>query len=215
MKTYGLMLTIVFAWTTGVYAEGEPRTPSGHTPLFNGTNLDGWEFVLRNDDVPADQIWVVTNGLIYCEGTVDGYMRTKEPWQLYQLSLDWRWPHEAGNSGLFIHIHGMDEVWPLTFEVQLKSGNAGDVLTLGGSSARQATDTGSQRIPRRNASSENPAGEWNRMTVICQEDRILVSVNGILQNLVTGISHAGGYIGLQSEGTPIEFRNVTLAPLDE
>ena len=41
-----------------------------------------------------------------------------------------------------------------------------------------------------------------------------VYINGELQNRITGVSNNKGYIGLQSEGGPIEFRRVELTPLE-
>jgi len=39
-------------------------------------------------------------------------------------------------------------------------------------------------------------------------------VNGVLQNEGTDASVTSGWICLQSEGSPIEFRNIYLQPLD-
>jgi hypothetical protein len=41
-----------------------------------------------------------------------------------------------------------------------------------------------------------------------------VHVNGQLQNRLTGLSNRQGFIGLQSEGGPVQFRNIILTPLD-
>lgn len=43
-------------------------------------------------------------------------------------------------------------------------------------------------------------------------DHIAVCVNGVLQNECTG-SVRSGYIALQSEGGPVEFRNIWLTRL--
>ncbi|UCF16350.1 MAG: hypothetical protein JSW59_02610 [Phycisphaerales bacterium] len=40
-----------------------------------------------------------------------------------------------------------------------------------------------------------------------------VTINGQLQNRATGVNISKGYIGLQSEGVPIVFRNIRLMPL--
>jgi hypothetical protein len=39
-------------------------------------------------------------------------------------------------------------------------------------------------------------------------------VNGVLQNVATGCSVSSGKICLQSEGTPIEYRNIYIEPLE-
>jgi len=38
-------------------------------------------------------------------------------------------------------------------------------------------------------------------------------INGLLQNEATGVGLRRGYIGLQSEGAPVVFRNIKLTPL--
>jgi hypothetical protein len=39
---------------------------------------------------------------------------------------------------------------------------------------------------------------------------VIVKVNGVLVNHATKVSQTKGAIALQSEGTPIEFRNIKL-----
>ena len=63
-------------------------------------------------------------------------------------------------------------------------------------------------------SNEKPVAEWNAAEIICTDSTVTVSINGTEQNRITGISNKSGYIGLQSEGGPIEFRNVVLTPLN-
>src|SRR5206468_140379 len=53
---------------------------------------------------------------------------------------------------------------------------------------------------------ESPAGEWNRMEVICDGDRITNVVNGHVVNVGTRSSLTQGKIQFQSEGAEILFR---------
>jgi hypothetical protein len=50
---------------------------------------------------------------------------------------------------------------------------------------------------------------WNS-----KDDWIVVIVNGVLQNVATRCSESFGKICLQSEGIPIEYRNVYIEPLE-
>ncbi|MFM1918499.1 MAG: hypothetical protein RLZZ303_133, partial [Candidatus Hydrogenedentota bacterium] len=45
--------------------------------------------------------------------------------------------------------------------------------------------------------------------------RILLYVNGVLQNVATECTLSEGYIALQSEGRAIEYRKVELVPIKE
>ena len=51
------------------------------------------------------------------------------------------------------------------------------------------------------------------MEITCQSDEIIVKVNGDLVNHATNVSQTQGAIALQSEGTPVQFRNIELRQL--
>lgn len=187
-----------------------PATP---VQLFNGRNLSGWTFVSRDTNTPAASIWSVTNGVIVCRGKPPGYARTVRIYRDYRLHAEWRFPAGPGNSGIFLHLHPPDKVWPYCFEVQLLSGDAGEVRMNGGSKANGTTPKHPNFIPRREPSPEKPVGEWNSCNVMCRSNTITVRINGVLQNQVTGTSVSSGAVGLQAEGKPVEFRNVQIEPL--
>ena len=60
---------------------------------------------------------------------------------------------------------------------------------------------------------EKPAGEWNRMEVICDGDPITNIVNGYVVNVGTKSSLTRGKIMFQSEGAEILFRKIEVRPL--
>ncbi len=60
---------------------------------------------------------------------------------------------------------------------------------------------------------EKPAGEWNRLEVICDGDTITNIVNGYVVNRGTGSSHTEGKILFQSEGAEIFFRTIEVRPI--
>lgn len=60
---------------------------------------------------------------------------------------------------------------------------------------------------------EKPHGEWNRLDVVCDGDKISTILNGVLVNEGTKASHTEGKIQLQSEGAEIFFRKVEVRPL--
>ncbi|HXE42547.1 MAG TPA: DUF1080 domain-containing protein, partial [Candidatus Baltobacteraceae bacterium] len=130
----------------------------------------------------------------------------------YKLHAEWRFPEGAGNSGLFVHVNPPDKVWPLCFEVQLQSTNAGDVRLNGGSHI-EGLDATAKFVAHSQPSSEKPLGEWNSGDVICRSNSISVRVNGVLQNEIKGTSISSGAIALQAEGKVVEFRNIYLEPL--
>ena len=68
-------------------------------------------------------------------------------------------------------------------------------------------------VPKKQPSSEKPPGQWNNYDIICQGDTITLYVNDVLQNQGTKASETSGRICLQSEGSPIEFRNIYIEHL--
>ena len=60
---------------------------------------------------------------------------------------------------------------------------------------------------------EKPAGEWNRMEVICDGDTITNIVNGYVVNVGTKSSVTRGKLQFQSEGAEIFFRKIEIRPL--
>ena len=178
--------------------------------LWNGTDLSGWVFFLDDSLANPDTVFTVTDEAIHIGGLPFGYMRTIEIYNGYNLHVEWRWPDEPGNSGVFLNIAGNDKKWPMTIECQLMSGKAGDLVFLGGSDAAERMDKSELVIPKYEESSENQPGEWNVYDIHTKNDSIIVYVNRTLQNACSMPFPEKGYIGLQSEGAPIEFRNVYL-----
>ena len=187
-------------------------TPTNRIELFDGQTLSGWTFVSRETNAPAAAIWSVTNGVILCLGKPYGYARTLEWYRDYQLHVEWRWPAGPGNSGVFLHLQPPDKVWPYCYEAQLLAGNAGELRLNGGSQIANVAAS-VKAIPRRQPSSEKPAGEWNSYDIVCRSNTITIRVNGVLQNEVAGTAADSGTIGLQAEGAPVEFRNIELEKL--
>jgi hypothetical protein len=187
--------------------------PDIYTRLFNGKDLNSWVFYLKDQTVDPGTVFTVKDAAIHITGSPFGYMRTKEMYSNYKLHLEWRWPVEATNSGVFIHTQEPDAIWPACFECQLKSGNAGDFICAGGTDMNERTDKATIVVPRRQPSLEKPVGDWNDLDVVCKGNTIEVYVNGTLQNRATGTTLSAGSICLQSEGKDVEFRNIYLTKL--
>ena len=188
--------------------------------LWNGKDFTGWKLHLADDTVNVDEVWSVKNGVIHCAGQPNGYMRTKRKFSNYRLHLEWRWPEEPTNSGVLLHASGPDQVWPKCIECQLKANSAGDLVLIGGTGItvdgqnRQNVEKQFVVIPKKESSAEKPAGQWNTYEIDCLKDTIRCSVNGVLQNEGTQATTTAGWICLQSEGSPIEFRNLYIEPLN-
>jgi len=188
--------------------------------LWNGEDFTGWKLYLPDENLDVHDIWSVKDGVIHCKGKPNGYMRTKDKYANYHLHLEWRWPDEPTNSGVLLHASGEDQVWPKCIECQLKSGSAGDLVLMNGAGLTidgkdmQNAERQFVVIQKKQQSSEKPAGQWNTYEIYCEKDTIRCYVNGVLQNEGAAATIMTGWICLQSEGGPIEFRNIYIEPLD-
>ena len=181
---------------------------SQKTELFNGSDLSGWEcFVNPESGVPASDVYRVVDGNIRIAGQPFGYLRSAEKYGDMKLHAEWRWVGEGTNSGFFVRIQDGDKLWPNAIECQLCSGKAGDFVMLGGSKIEEIECVEAFPVKERIGDYENPVGEWNVAEVVCEGNKITVYINGNLQNECTCDS-TDGYVAFQSEGGPIEFRNI-------
>jgi hypothetical protein len=188
--------------------------------LFNGRDLAGWTYHLDKPNVPMEDVWSVRDGVLVCKGQPVGYLITKKnDFENYVLTLQWRWPGKGGNNGVLVHVTkpGALGVWPQSLEVQLGSGDAGDFWVIG--TTIDVENAEKRRQDRRHLNltddSEKPLGEWNKTEITCRGAEVLVKVNGVLVNHATKCSQTRGAIALQSEGTPIEFREIMVRKLME
>jgi len=192
--------------------------------LFNGKNLENWEIFVSNDEVAPEDLFWVEDGMIHTAGVPHGYIRTKESYDNFALHVEWRWVDEPTNSGVLLHVQGEDMIWPLSIECQLMAGKAGDIVLIGkgsGVTTRDSTylittNEGGDRYgiaPKMEESSERAPGEWNSYDITSKDGKLTVTVNGVLQNEATDITLTSGNILLQSEGSPMQFRNITLKAL--
>ncbi len=197
----------------------QAASPAKKTVLFNGKNFEGWKLHVDDENVDVDDVWSVQDGVVHCKGVPNGYMRTKKTYSNYKLHLEWRWAANPTNSGVLLHASGKDQVWPRCIEAQLKSGNAGDFVLIRHTGitadGKEYGDPDKMYVvvPKKEPSSEREAGKWNSYDIVCEGDSITLYVNGVLQNKGTKASDSSGWICLQSEGSPIEFRNIHLKSL--
>lgn len=192
--------------TIGLFVSG----CASEISLFNEQNLDNWKPYLKNSDVDPATVWSVQDGVLRCEGRPAGYIRTTEDYSNYKLHVEWRWPEKPSNSGVLLHMSEPDMIWPKAIEAQLMNQNAGDFYVIGGTDCKEHKGEKGRRIPKMNDSSEKEPGQWNAYDIICRDNTMKLYVNGILQNKATETTVNSGKICLQSEGSPIEFRNIKL-----
>lgn len=220
LTAVGAVLVTAVAWAQASKEKRKQVEPASNpktVQLFNGVDFDGWKLLIPEDEgVDPATVWEVReDGVLHCTGSPAGYIRTTKPYENYRLTFEWRFPEGGGNSGLLVHIQEPDKVWPKSIEGQLQSEHAADFWVIGGAEFKEHTDPENRRVPKMHEHNEKPLGEWNHYEAVCDGDTIRLTINGLLQNVATECTVTKGFIGLQSEGTPIQFRNIVLEPLEK
>ncbi|MBL7133077.1 MAG: DUF1080 domain-containing protein [Phycisphaerae bacterium] len=177
--------------------------------LFNGKDLDGW--TLSSDKLK--ETWSAKDGVLANTGKPGGYIRTTKDYTSYVLHLQLR--HlKKGNSGVLLRVTGPDKVWPRSIEAQGMAGSLGDIFNIGNFPMKTAKGrTRGRHTPKMHPSNEKPLGEWNRYELRLIGGDLELEVNGLVQNIATDCEVIAGKIAIQSEGAPMEYRNIVLVPV--
>jgi len=190
--------------------------------LFNGVDLNGW--VNANC---APETWSVRDGVIHCTGRPTGAMRTTRQYENFILEVEWRHLSRGGNSGVFIwgtpiaapgvpFLRGI-EVQVLDHGYDAKGKNEwytthGDVFPIHGATMKPfGRHNGMRSFPSEERSKGSP--EWNHYRVVCSNGVLRLHVNGKEVSGGEDCNYRKGYLALESEGAPVEFRNIRIREL--
>jgi len=213
-------LTLALASSNALAADGK------EVALFNGKNLDGWDYRLVDPNVKMADVWRVEDGILICKGEPLGYLMTKGSYRNFKLVVEWRWApgKEPTNSGVFLRISSEPiKFMPKCIESQLMHGNVGDIWGFRGfpvsgpaeriQKVENHKDLGNFSGVGKIKDAEKKPGEWNTYTITLVGDKLAIELNGEKVNEATGCEVVSGPIGLQSEGGEIHFRSVKLTPM--
>jgi len=199
--------------------------------LFNGKDLSGWHVDVPQMDTSANAInpFIVRNGMLVSLGSPGGHLITDAEYKNYRLQVEYRFAGKPGNCGVLVHAsapRALYKMFPKSIEVQMMHENAGDFwcivedITVPDMEKRRGpkeqwgiTEGKERRIPNLTDKSEKPLGEWNTMTIECLADTIKVWVNGDLVNHGFNATAQKGNIGVQAEGSEVEFRKLELTSI--
>ena len=197
-----------------------------------------WETDFENVNCATDT-WSFADGVIHCTGQPVGVMKTKEPVTNFELVVEWRHLKSGGNSGVFvwaseealtglepgtlppggIEVQVLDHGYVEQFET--KTGKKaewftthGDVFPVGKSNMvpfPPVAPDGKRSFPRKNLS--RGVNEWNHYYVRAINGEVRLWVNGEEVSGGTNCEPRTGFLCLESEGAPVEFRNLRIREL--
>ena len=200
----------------------------GFVPLFNGRDLTGW--VNANC---APETWSVQEGKIICTGKPIGALRTARQYENFIVEFEWRHLKSGGNSGMFvwatpisapgvpflrgIEVQVLDHGY--TDQYEKSSGKKadwftthGDVFAIHGATMTTIGRTNGKRsFPTEDRSKPSP--EWNHYRIEANNGALRLHVNGKQVSGGDDCNYRKGYLALESEGAPVEFRNLRIKEL--
>ncbi len=203
--------------------------------------LGGDDFVNVNGFVNVEgqeDTWTWKDGFAHCTGQPVGVIRSKSQVKNFELVVEWRHLKSAGNSGVFVWVpeeslkglapgrlpHGIEvQVLDHGFKEQYEARSGkkgdwfstnGDVFPVGVSKMTPFPPTspnGQRSFPRKELAKGSP--EWNHYYIRAINGEVRLWVNGEEVSGGTGCEPATGYLCLESEGSPVEFRNIRIREL--
>jgi hypothetical protein len=174
--------------------------------LFNGKDLAGWI-------VYGTEKWYVENGLIVSESGPDkgyGYLGTEKHYKNFEINLEFK--QEAdGNSGVFIRstVDGT-KVSGWQVEVAPPGNDTGGIYESYGRGWLIKPDPEKDKALK--------YGEWNKMKIVVNGDRVTSFLNGVemVDYSDEKIGKGEGGILLQIHdggGIKVYWKNINLKPL--
>jgi hypothetical protein len=170
---------------------------AGFESLFNGRDFTGWRFSLQKTGDPWPENWKIKDGVIYLTGAMRPSLVTTREFGDFEVKFEWRALTPKFNSGFYIRSR------PDAGSNQIRVDRNFEGAFLAG------TINGARPMP----TLQRAVGEWNEWRVLVKGTAVTLWCNGKLAWEATGLAPARGHIGLQAEGSPMEFRNLQVREL--
>lgn len=222
---------------------GSKRTPlknatiNGSGPGWRTLGKKDFVNVNCNEDT-----WTWKQGTVLCTGQPVGVIRTRKKLRNFELVCEWMHKQKGGNSGVFLWAsqESIDKLaagngsLPDGIEVQVLDLGYAELYLQGGDGNRKAdwftshgdvfptgpakmrpfpplSPNGVRSFPSKNLTKD--VNNWNHYYVRAINGEVRLWVNGEEVSGGTECDPAEGYLCLESEGAPIEFRNLRIREL--
>jgi hypothetical protein len=225
-----------------VFVLGAADEPSGLPRAFLDGTGPGWRALGEDDFMNVNcgpDTWTWGEGTVHCTGHPVGVIRTRKPVANFELVAQWRHLQSGGNSGIFvwaseqallglkpdslpkggIEVQVLDHGFATRYEKDTGKKpdwftTHGDVFPVGSSRMKPfapASPDGSRSFPRKHLS--RGVGEWNHYYVRCINGEIRLWVNGEEVSGGSNCQPSSGFLCLESEGAPVEFKHLRIREL--
>ena len=232
----------IFLMSALLFQADAAKKPSNPPRAYIDGTGPGWQTLEKEDFADVNgrpDTWVWKGDLLTSTGQPIGVMRTRQTFTNFEMVVEWRHLRSGGNSGVFVWVpekaltdlkpdalpkHGievqmLDHGFAEQYEKRTgKEGDwfstNGDVFAVGKSELKPFPPTspnGSRSFPRKKLS--KGAGEWNHYYIRGINGEVRLWVNGEEVSGGTGAVPRSGYLCLEAEGSPVEFRNIRVREL--
>ena len=213
------------------------QTQTESAARVTGTE-SGWQPLHFKDFVNINcnaDTWQNQEDRIVCKGDCNGGFRTKDQYKNFELVMKWKHLRRSGNSGVFVWSpkeindnlkpgqlpqgieiqildHGYAEDWE-----QSKGSKSdwftthGDVFPVGVAKMKPfepVAPNGKRSFPSGNHS--KGFGQWNHYYIRAINGEVRLWVNGHEVSGGSDCQPAFGYVVLEAEGAPIEFKDIRI-----
>ena len=239
----GLMAGMASAAAEPKAAGGKAVGDKGTLPkaFIDGTG-PGWKALGEKDFAKVnctDETWKWTDGIIHCTGRPVGVIESVKSYKNLEIVVEWRHLKSAGNSGVFvwatkasldnlkkgkgrlpqgIECQVLDHGYATNYEKSHKKKSDwftthGDVFPCGVKMTPfpPVAPNGTRSFPSKNLS--KGVNEWNHYYIRCINGEVRLWVNGEEVSGGTGCQPSEGFLCLESEGSPVEFKNLRIREL--
>ena len=234
-------LTLAFHYTIALAQEiKSPHTQAPHQAIIDGSG-PGWATLGESDFVNVnckEDTWNWTDSGLSCKGNCVGVIRSKKQFENFELLVEWKHLKKAGNSGVFVWMPKLSvqnlapNKLPEGIECQIldhgyteqyetSSGKKanwfttnGDVFPVGKTKMKPfapVSPNGTRSFPSANHSLG--VNQWNHYYIRAINGEVRLWVNGHEVSGGNECEPANGFVALESEGAPIEFRNIKIRVL--
>ncbi len=238
MNTHATLAAVVACLGCPLLSSLQAEPPESAPKAFIDGTGPGWITLGEKDFVNvncAEDTWTWKEGVAHCTGTPVGVIRSKKQYKNLELVVQWKHLKYAGNSGVFlwgseksmnslkpgqlphgIEVQVLDHGYAERYEKNHKKKSDwfttnGDVFPTGGYRMKPfppAAPNGRRSFPTKNLS--KGIGQWNHYYVRAINGEVRLWVNGEEVSGGTECDPSVGYLALESEGSPIEFKNIRI-----
>jgi hypothetical protein len=236
------MIVVIGAFLALAAVIGAADEPQAAPRAYLDGAGPGWKALGEGDFVNVNCLpatWTWKDGAVHCTGQPVGVIRTRKPFTNFELVANWRHLQSGGNSGIFvwasdasleglkpgtlprggIEVQVLDHGYAEQYEKQ--TGKKPDWFTTHGDVFPVGTSTmtpfppvapdGKRSFPSKHLS--KGVGEWNHYYVRCVNGEVRLWVNGEEVSGGNGCDPKAGYLCLESEGAPVEFKGLRIREL--